>query len=663
MADPSAKKILDLFKSSKTWDFDRYAIDRHRGFFVRRRASFLSKAHADWISDPAFTTIIGRIDSELTEVEAYVTTKLGPLTRDGSAPADRTKRGPLYGGAGDGSPLHLDLADVAQIKTRDPASTVAEALAHPKTQTDRRARNYLDRRKDRVLAIVWRAAALSGQVSPVDGVLHDPLWAESADKKTAILVRTQMDQILDRRLRVVEHMNYRIASHDSMDKEENIKPSKPKLMSPVGPWIDGYRVRCFEYPRVPNTSAYRAAIGPANIGPSTAPYDAYPWTYSADRKRRRLEYNKGPQGFNFNPVLEPNVKYDPSYKYEVEIAPSNLTAAGTMDEFVRPDTDFWIRSWIFCDHVVTATNLEALLFALRRRDKGSDTAFNAIITGNPIGYVEIGVVLSKSGPADFHQIMADAHDKYFENTEVWIDDFQVGDHVVFYNSYVYQLISSNDWRLENTLVMDVDSDPDRDSGDPPDPTGKHRWKNMKLQGHGTAINVYADYIDEIRGNLQTAIENAYDLIAAAPAGTTQIPIGGTRLVKWTPYENFSNPAWWVEVPLVDKAGKTQFKSLAAAKSAVQKTVVAAQSAPPAGGYTPPPRPADAVYFPLYEPQFEGDGGWESYLTQRAIDATVKPPQKLPRKLRPVKIDGSIMPGFFFRGTSFPTPAVRPKALP
>jgi hypothetical protein len=652
MADPAQKKILDLFKSGKKWDFGRYAIDRHRGFFVRRRAVTLGKDHADWLSDPAFGTIMGRIDSEITEVENYLATKLGPLTRDAAAPASGTTRGPLYGGPGDATPPHLDLTDVAQVKTHDPAGTIANVIAHPKTQTDLRARKYLDRRRDRVLAIVWRAAAL-----------HKELWTESPDQKTATLTRARMDFLLDRRLRLAEHMNYRISSHGAMDKEDNTKPSAPKLTGPVGPWTDGYRVRCIEYPRVPNTASYRTVIGPANIGPATAPYGgAYTWTYSADVKRRRLEYNKGPQGFNFNGVLEPDLTYDPADNYYVQVTPVDLTAAEIMDEFVRPDEDFWNRSWIFCDHAIAVTNLEALLLGLRRRD-GNDTAFNAIVTGNPPGYVEIGPVLSRSGASNDGRIMADANDKYFENTEVAIDDFQVGDHVIFYNSYVYQLISTGDWRLENTVVMDVDSDPDRDSGDPPDPKGKHRWKNMKLQGHGTPLHVYADYVNEIRGTLQVAIDNAYNLIASAPAGAHEIPIASTRLVNWTPYEQFSNPAWWVEVPLKDKHGKVQFSSLAAAASGVQKSVMAEQAPPPAGGYTPPPKPAAAVYFPLYEPQFQGDGGWAAYLAQRAHDATVKPPAKVPKKLRKVVIDGSIMPGFFFRGTSFPTPAVRPKAWP
>lgn len=652
MADPPAKKILDLFKSGRKWNFDRYAIDRHRGFFVRRRAVTLGKDHADWLNDPTFLTIMGRIDSEITEVEDYLVTKLGPLTRDAAAPASSTTRGPLYGGPGDATPPHLDLADVAQVKTHDPAGTMANAVAHPKTQTDLRARKYLDRRKDRVLAIVWRAAAL-----------HKELWTESLDQKTATLTRPRMDFLLDRRLRLVEHMNYRISSHGAMDKEDNTKPSAPKLTGPVGPWIDGYRVRCIEYPRVSNTADYRTVISPANIGPpDSPPGGGFLWKYSTDVKRRRLEYNKGPEGFNFNGALEPNLTYDSVAPYNVVVTPVDMTAAQIMDELVRSDEDFWIRSWIFCDHAIAATNLEALLFGLRRRD-GDDTAFNAIVTGNPPGYVEIGVLLKRSGPANFHQIMADANDKYFENTTVAIDDFQLGDHVIFYNSYVYELISTGDWRLENTVVMGVDSDPDRDSGDLPDPKGKHRWQKMKLQGHGTPLHVYADYVNDIRATLQVAIDNAYNLIASAPAGAQEIPIASTRLVKWTPYEQFSNPAWWVEVPLKDSFGTVQFPSLTAATSGVQKTVMAEQTPPSAGGYTPPPKPADAVYFPLYEPQFQGGGGWAAYLAQRAQDASVKPPAKVPRKLRKVVIDGSIMPGFFFRGTSSPISAVRPKAWP
>lgn len=173
------------------------------------------------------------------EVDRYLTDKLG----------DRKHRGPLYGGTDTATTKHLDLADVARRKTNEPSTTLAAALAGGQNDTQKRVRAYLELRRTRVTSIVWRAVAL-----------HETLWTESADHKTATLNRAAMDEVLDRRLRALEWLNFTISDHKPLGGD--ISPVA--LNGSSGSWLDGFRVRMFEYPRVLDRPAYRrvGASGP-----------------------------------------------------------------------------------------------------------------------------------------------------------------------------------------------------------------------------------------------------------------------------------------------------------------------------------------------------------------------------------------------------------------
>ncbi len=67
-------------------------------------------------------------------------------------------------------------------------------------------------------------------------------------------------------------------------------------------------------------------------------------------------------------------------------------------------------------------------------------------------------------------------DPYFDNEPIAEEDLQIGDHLIFYNSHIFSFISGSEWSLENSVVIDVDSD---EAG------GMHR-SNLTLQSHGTA---------------------------------------------------------------------------------------------------------------------------------------------------------------------------------
>ncbi len=65
-----------------------------------------------------------------------------------------------------------------------------------------------------------------------------------------------MKEILDRRLRITERMLYQVSSKVA-------GPLVPDSAHPHGPWIDGVRVRMFEYPFLGASNAAR--IGAGNI--------------------------------------------------------------------------------------------------------------------------------------------------------------------------------------------------------------------------------------------------------------------------------------------------------------------------------------------------------------------------------------------------------------
>jgi len=133
-------------------------------------------------------------------------------------------------------------------------------------------------------------------------------------------------------------------------------------------------------------------------------------------------------------------------------------------------------AWIYCDHVLASLHIEALRFGKLRRT-GNDTFFNSAVNGHPQGWAELRPLLPPS-PGD-PRLMADDASKppgeprLFANGPV--RQLQLGDHIVFWNSIMYGLLSDGAWSLENAVVVGVDSDwSSNDIGD-----------NVHLMGHGT----------------------------------------------------------------------------------------------------------------------------------------------------------------------------------
>lgn len=627
--DPTVvRAVLEWFVSNKHLNWRTAAggrlkrFDEHKGFFVVRRARWLlAHGPAAWGTEPNHTTLIGRIDSEFTALESYANAKLGQPGHTG----------PLTGGGGDVNPAHLDVADVARRRTSDPATTVAQALASRDMSVKQRTVQFLTERRERAMAIIWRGAGI-----------HFDLWEPSADQRTATLGEAAMDEILDRRLHAAERMSYQISRADAMGGRV-----LDTSTGAHGPWTDGLRVRMFEYPRL--DSSVVAAVNPVADEHGQPPGREWRWESS---RHRRIVWNVFP-GHRFRDAAKDGFPLMPGDDYYHAVWDSaGLTPAQAMDALYTPSTNYWDRSWIYCDHVVSSLHLMALLFGKRRRT-GGDTWFNDIVSSHTKGYVQIGPLLRSvsgapgpgrlmdSGPEPTPDIQPPPPppDPAFHNALTHPADIEIGDHLIFWNSVLYPLVSSGEWQLENALVVEIESDPEQ---------GSIKLHKMRMQGHGTTALTVGQYESMIGGHLRRGMADARDDAVAAAPGTNVLPFNGVsqRLVRWSPYnDTWKAPgAWWVRVPV-------GHESHATVRDRLRKGVA------PDPAFPNPAPFADSVYFPLWEPQYHD--GWAGYLANRASG-----PVRVSRRLRAVPADGSVIPGLHYVGGTWdPLPIVRPRVAP
>jgi hypothetical protein len=627
--------VVEMFVKGRQWKLAaKEPDDRHAASFIRRRAGILFRANPKWLEEdtkkPPFPLITSRLTSELEEIARYLTDKVG----------DEQHRGPLFGGTDPTTPNHLDLADKAQRRTNEPSTTLAAALANGHNDTQKRVRAYLGLRRTRAKAIVWRAVAL-----------HETLWLESADHTTALLNRGAMSEVLDRRLRTLEWMNFTISDHRWLGGN-----SQRTLNGPTGPWLDGFRIRMFEYPRFPgDIPDYRRVLA-GQIAPDGSNQFRYnqKFAWVPSDNGELLLYNLGPfPGIHFfNDAASPPTGLRTSFlqtgprTMRLRIVPAaGQTVANVVDQVFTPNTNIWQRSWLFCDHVLAALHIEALLFAMRRRSTDGTQRFNAIAAANPAGFFSFDNLMGGDGAQEFGADRSDTADRtWIENRVIPIADLQPGDHIIFFNSQLYRFLSSGDWNLENSLVMDVDSDPK---------TGGIDVNSLELQGHGTDLRIYAKFQKDISDHLKKPLKAVVEAVKNRPPGATEVTFKDTRVVSWTPYDSFLAPgAWWIEINIDPNV--FEFATIAQALDSIPKSL--ALDPHPQPGYTPPPR-ADAVYFPLFEPQETVEikdetgkvvnrlTGWAAYLFKRQ-----RPNFRPNRRLAQIRPDGSLLPGLYRPGS-------------
>ena len=644
-------EVLAAFVTDKNLRFGAAAnegkLARHKGTFVRRRTQYIGARNSAWLTGAGRTTLRDRVRSEYTEVEAYLNQKLGTT----AAP------GPL-GGLSTPAPSHLDLAAVAKPKSNTSAGGVR-----------RNKGNYLALRRYRVAAIVWRACAL-----------HDDLWQPSADKRTATLNREALDEVLDRRLRSIERLNLEISDASELGG----RSWQGGATANPATWKDGFIIRMFEYPRLPRS--FEGIVGTANIASETdtAYTGGKPWRW-LNARHSRMGYNIPPRG---GKLVEQPAQWQAGVdSYERWLGPSGgRTAASVVDQLFQPADNWGGRNWAFCDHVVSALHIEALLLGLRRRPapKGGEAVFNTIVTGHGAGYVRLTAPVRAFPPdpdaagvydlekgADFNCLLADgADDPFFENRNTYEQDLEIGDHLLFWNSYLYRAVASEEWQLENSLVMDVDCNPD---------TGALFRNRLLLQGHGIGVRQYASYQDGVMAQLRpavTAIQDRIKTVIAVNAAATTIRWEGIdeRVIRWEPYQPFQSPgSWWVRIEVdevlraselvhPDGSALTNLEKETKAQGAVPgsfRSDELAKSTPLAA-----PLKQGNIYFPVFEPKFGFDhaahaSAWEAYLAERAAGRI----PRVPKKLGLVELGGRLAPGMYRRGLNLPIPVIRPRVRP
>jgi hypothetical protein len=593
-------------------------LDRHRGFFAWRRATTIGSlpSNAPLLADPDLKFFKGRIELEYAQLDTFLETKV--ITLDPFGP--------------DKTPNHLDLHDLAK-----PKLTTASAVVKKNEATYRVLRRY------RIRAIGWRAAAI-----------HDEVWQASSDGRSAILRTDALDMLIDRRLHMVERMNFQISRADALGGEWSFK----------APFEDDFRIRMFEYPRIPKKQVRKALtfIDPAQIEPpGTKPFQPGGKVWRWESTNGRLIFNVPPfPGLNLPPewvmdtarIQSSTTPADKLFWAYFRLIDQGSKATDVLATLFKPDTVWTGRKWLFCDHVISALHLEALLFASRRRDPaGADQKFNALM-GTPTGPISIGGFLDRVGASNaYGRLLSMANDPHFENIAINEGDLQVGDHVVVYNSKVFGALSPSEWILENSVVIDVDSDHS---------TGGIVESALALQGHGTEERKYATYLERnIAGPFNEFLNEIRRSIArtlAADAAATTADWNGEKgvFVKWDPYGAFSKPGpWWIKFELRDPTKNTPIPP-AEGKLAILGSVI--HDTAGGTGYNAPPS-TTAVYFPLYRPAF--GKGWDDYLNARRT----KPTLKVAKNLKEFVATGDIMPGLFFKKKGMPIPVLRPKVQP
>jgi hypothetical protein len=577
--------------------------DRVEGFYVRRRGAKLASQNPSWDADHLTLQLM----AERAVISAYVVAKVDALIN----------------GPDNKFPRHLDLTAVAKVVSG--SGFAVQAIERVLAQ------RYRNSRIDWIRQIVWRAVAIH----------DDDLWKST--KPPRELHTGALDELVDRRLRAVERMACNVNSGGLY-----IAPTKRSwsVAGPNGPWTDGTLVRVFEYgflPKEPFKSHLAqmpdwrdAGGGMISYSPSGRPPVRLPSSIASSWQ----------PGHTKGGTIWVTFKSTPS------IAPSDVIRK----MFEIPRENFLDRSWLFCDMVGAALNIEALWVGKTRRD-GNSAAFDTVMkkTINGLGYVSLGPVVQFDGPRDLDTLMADgADDAFFENTEIEFSDLQVGDFVLFWNSRIYALLTHGAWGNEFSHVMGVDADPGsgriRVTG-----AGPQVW----LAGHGLHTALYNAMASELTDHISGLLGHARARVTAALAADPTLPsVDGGRYVRWAPYEKFDSPgAWWLVITQATWKDGWAYASLGEAVDGVPRAV--ADDPGGAAGYHHPPD-ATAIYFPLWEPkvaQRDADGdSWRAYLRRRKADASFRAPAGLAE----VKVDHRLAAGLFYRGSQRKIPVVRPR---
>jgi hypothetical protein len=213
---------------------------------------------------------------------------------------------------------------------------------------------------------------------------------------------------------------------------------------------------------------------------------------------------------------------------------------------------------------------------------------------------------------------------------------QLGDHLVFWNSIMYGLLSDGAWSLENAVVVGLTSDwKSNDVGD-----------SIRLMGHGTGDTSAGRFRETVTDLLNTGLRDVRELAKATVGDSAPWLRAAAPLVRWAPFgeawvdeHGAPQDPWWIRVPFNPSA---DWEGRAIGRDATLHTLPDAVEFTVAAGFTSPPPNAGggsggAVYFPLWVPAQEGK--WTGYIDRRRngdVPSTFK--------LAPMRFDKKNIPG-------------------
>jgi hypothetical protein len=213
--------------------------------------------------------------------------------------------------------------------------------------------------------------------------------------------------------------------------------------------------------------------------------------------------------------------------------------------------------------VIAALQIEALLFARRRR-KGLAAANSEIsqLGNRPAGadakhstFVWLGPMVfedSRSSTTNPSAGLLDGRrgNTFFKTRLQSIDMLEIGDHVAFWNSALYDVLTSGAMRLENATVVDLASKAD----------GTLNLDKLWLAGHGMLheldgyLKKFKDTIDEL---LKQARARIRSMLSTPNLNQVQLP-NRHRMIRWAPYTGLSTGKtvgpWWLVYPLTKVQG-------------------------------------------------------------------------------------------------------------
>ena len=136
--------------------------------------------------------------------------------------------------------------------------------------------------------------------------------------------------------------------------------------------------------------------------------------------------------------------------------------------------------------------------------------------------------------------------KYFRTATQPLEDIEIGDQVVFWNSALYDVLQTGGaWRLENATVVDLRTTAE----------GTLNLDQLWLAGFGMFDSV-SNYRAEFKETIEALLEHARQTIQSKLPNQTLSVVkqpNGHRLIRWAPFTGLSAGKtvgpWWLLYPL------------------------------------------------------------------------------------------------------------------